>query len=133
MSYPSADRSIVGLPLQRLRAHFRRLPSELFGKLSLVALASLMLAGYSTASMPVTLVVNGRHWPWQTHQTAVHGLLREAGISLRPEDVTLPSSDVALSRGAVVQVTLARPVAIEADGRELQTVHPSAAPARHSG
>jgi len=79
-----------------------------------------MLAGYSTASMPATLVVNGRHWPWQTHQTVVNGLLREAGISLRPEDITLPSSDVALSRGAVVQVTLARPVAIQADGRGLQ-------------
>lgn len=76
--------------------------------------------GYRVTGVPVTLVVDGRSQPLRTHQTTVVGLLREADIHLQPEDLVDPPADTALVAGSLVHVRLARPVAIEADGHNLE-------------
>ncbi len=89
-------------------------------KLLVLILLGLLIVGYSVASTPITLVVNGRTYQWRTHQTTVSGLLREAVISIVPQDLVLPSPEAPLTRGTVVRVEMARPVTVEADGRELR-------------
>jgi uncharacterized protein YabE (DUF348 family) len=85
-------------------------------------LLALLLAGYSAAGAPITLIVNGQTWHWYTHQTTVQGLLREVNITLHSQDVVVPSFGAPLTGGSEVDVELARPVTVEVDGRELASL-----------
>jgi uncharacterized protein YabE (DUF348 family) len=87
----------------------------------LLPMVALLWFGYSSIAIPVTLIVNGRQLIHHTHQTNVRDVLREVGIALQPQDEVLPSLDTPLRGGGTVQVTLARPVTIEVDGRIIQT------------
>ena len=124
---PSSDtRFIRRFPHRLLQWIAGRRPSpSLLSRLLALALFVTLMAGYHLTSMPVTLVINGQPWHLRTHQTTVEGLLREADIRLHPKDLITPPPDTALTPGSVVQLHLARPVTIEADGRSrtLRTQH----------
>jgi len=89
----------------------------------LLALAALILAvgvaaGYQANLTPVTLIVDGVPRLVRTHQATVGALLLDAGVALCPEDFVEPALDASLSPGMTVRVVHARPVVIEADGRQ---------------
>ena len=86
-----------------------------------LTLGILLLLGYSSTAFPVTLIVNNQPFVHYTHQTTVRNVLREVGIALQSQDEILPPLDTPLRGGETVQVTLARPVTIEVDGRVIQT------------
>lgn len=116
----------INLPLRRVGRRLLRLAAgccssqrSTSGLLTLLAWAALIV-GYHITGVPVTLVVDEQPRTWRTHQHTFEGLLREADIRLQPEDLIDPALDSRLAAGSVVQVRLARPVTIEADGRSLE-------------
>lgn len=80
-------------------------------------LAAILVAGYHLSSAEVQVVVNGRPWSVRTHQTTVQAVLRERGITLRPQDEVSPSPDAPVLAGDTITVSLARSVKVEADGQ----------------
>ncbi|MCS7261372.1 MAG: ubiquitin-like domain-containing protein, partial [Anaerolineae bacterium] len=85
------------------------------------ALIALLWFGYIKAAIPVTLIVDGNMWLHYTHQTNIQDMLREAGITIQPQDAVTPPPDTPLRGGETVHVALAWPVTIEVDGRTIQT------------
>ncbi len=83
----------------------------------MLALASLMTAGYLSTRAEVTLVLNGLVWHLRTHQTSVEAFLNEAGLEVYPEDIVSPSLAAPIEPGGTITVQQARSVTIEADGR----------------
>lgn len=120
MGYPFADRSIGRVPLGRLADGGRRLGPSLLTRLPLLLLVGCLTIGYSLVTAPVSLSVNDQRWQWHTRQATVHGLLREAGLVLEPQDVVRPAPEASLGQAASVEVLLARPVTVEADGRQVK-------------
>jgi uncharacterized protein YabE (DUF348 family) len=87
----------------------------------LAGLAVVMLAaGYYASAVPITLTVDGLPRHMRTHQTSVEGVLREADIRLHPEDLITPPLNTPLAAGSIISIRLARPVTIEADGRNVE-------------
>jgi len=89
----------------------------LFAVTLMLALASLMTAGYLSTQTEVTLVLNGLAWHLPTHQASVEAFLNEAGIEVYPEDIVSPGLAAPIQPGSTITVQQARPVTIEADGR----------------
>jgi uncharacterized protein YabE (DUF348 family) len=83
----------------------------------MLALASLMTAGYLSTRAEVTLVLNGLVWHLRTHQTSVEAFLNEAGLEVYPEDIVSPGLTAPIEPGGTITVQQARSVTIEADGR----------------
>jgi uncharacterized protein YabE (DUF348 family) len=123
MAYLALIASTVLQPVQRFsRRSFgllvdARLSRRLLGGLLALAAWGILALGYRITGVPVTLVVDGQPQYLRTHQETVQGLLREMNVPLQPEDTVAPAGDRELAAGSVVQVRLARPVSIEADGR----------------
>jgi uncharacterized protein YabE (DUF348 family) len=97
-------------------AHWRPQPGLLAITLML-ALASLMTAGYLSTQAEVTLVLNGLVWHLRTHQASVEAFLNEAGIEVYPEDIVSPTLAASIEPGGTITVQQARLVTIEADGQ----------------
>ena len=95
-----------------------RLTGGLFTLLAVVGL----VVGYQATSVPVTLVVDGQPQHFETHQDTVAGLLREAGVRLRSEDLVAPALDSELAAGSVVQVRLARSLEIRTQHRRVADI-----------
>ncbi|TEU11992.1 MAG: DUF348 domain-containing protein [Anaerolineales bacterium] len=89
----------------------------LFAVILILALASLMTAGYLSTQIEVTLVLNGLVWHLPTHQASVEAFLNEAGIEVYPEDIVSPDLAAPIQPGGTITMQQARPVTIEADGR----------------
>jgi uncharacterized protein YabE (DUF348 family) len=83
----------------------------------MLALASMMTAGYLSTRAEVTLVLNGLVWHLRTHQTSVEAFLNEAGLEVYPEDIVSPGLDAPIEPGGTITVQQARSVTIEVDGR----------------
>ena len=83
----------------------------------ILALGSLMTAGYLSTRAEVTLVLNGLVWHLRTHQTSVEAFLNEAGIEVYPEDMVSPALAAPIEPGGTITVQQARSVTIEAHGR----------------
>jgi len=83
----------------------------------MLALGSLMTAGYLSTRAEVTLVLNGLVWHLRTHQTSVEAFLNEAGLEVYPEDMVSPGLAAPIRPGGTITVQQARSVTIEADGR----------------
>ena len=83
----------------------------------MLALGSLMTAGYLSTQAEVTLVLNGLVWHLPTHQASVEAFLNEAGIEIYPEDIVSPGLTTPIEPGGTITVQQARSVTIEADGR----------------
>jgi uncharacterized protein YabE (DUF348 family) len=61
-------------------------------------------------------VVNNQTLTLYTHQTTVRGVLNEAGITLRPEDLIEPAFDANLPDDATITIQVAIPVVLQVDG-----------------
>ncbi len=85
----------------------------------MLALGSLMTAGYLSTQTEVTLVLNGLVWHLRTHQASVGAFLNEAGIEVYPEDRVSPGLSAPIRSGDTITVQQARLVTIAADGRVL--------------
>ena len=119
VAHPSADRGSCWSACCCLRRTVSCRLFYLVPRLVILPVLGLLLVGYSAASIPITLVVNGQAWHWHTHQTSVSSLLREVGVVVQPEDLVFPSLDTALASQSIVRVEMARPIKIEVDGREI--------------
>ncbi|MFB0536688.1 MAG: ubiquitin-like domain-containing protein [Anaerolineae bacterium] len=129
------ESSSPGLPnFIRNVARWRPQPALLAITLML-ALGSLMTAGYLSTQAEVTLVLNGLVWHLRTHQTSVEAFLNETGIEVYPEDIVSPDLTAPIQPSGTITVQQARPVTIEADGRviSLRTHAASVAEILHEG
>ena len=81
----------------------------------LLAVAGLASVAFATRR-EVTLILDGDSRIVVTHGRTVAAALREAGVRLRPADVSVPSPDSPLPEGGRIEVNRARPVRIDADG-----------------
>ena len=86
---------------------------------ALLGALGLMAAGYASRLNPVTLIVDGQAHVVRTNQSTVDGVLREAGLSLFPEDRVAPALDSPVAANGSVQIARARPVTIQVDGRAI--------------
>jgi len=86
----------------------------------LLALTSAMIVGYVGTLKRVNLTVNGHLLTVWTHQKTLRGLIEEAGLQLRDEDIVIPDIDSPLSDILSVTILIARPVTIEVDGRWIE-------------
>lgn len=93
-------------------------------KISQLALAlvtlSLMSTGYLNTQTEVTLVINGHHQLFRTHQIYVEAVLKDAGLTIHLEDIVSPGLQEAIEEGQVITVRQAKPVTIEVDGRVIR-------------
>jgi uncharacterized protein YabE (DUF348 family) len=82
-------------------------------------LAALLFVGYQRTSIRVRLVADDYERDIRTHQTTVEALLREAGLTVYPEDVVEPGLSERLVSNATISVHRARPVVVEVDGQTI--------------
>jgi uncharacterized protein YabE (DUF348 family) len=85
-----------------------------------LGLAALLIVGYQRTLTSVTLVADGQERALRTHQTTVAAVLREAGVTLFPEDVVEPPLDERVFANETIAVRRARPVSIDVDGQLIQ-------------
>jgi uncharacterized protein YabE (DUF348 family) len=83
---------------------------------ALLGVFGVMAAGYAGSLRSITLVIDGQPQVMRTNQTTVAGALRDAGLSLYPEDRVQPTLDADLAGNDTIQIVRARPIAIQADG-----------------
>jgi len=94
------------------------------GQLALALVAvSLMTTGYLETQIEVTIVVNGHSERFLTHQAHVEAILKEAGLSIYPEDIISPGLEASIGEGGIITVHQAMPVTAKVDGQiiELRT------------
>ncbi|MDY7039754.1 MAG: ubiquitin-like domain-containing protein [Chloroflexota bacterium] len=97
----------------------RRNNTNLWALLTILAVGSLLTAGYLRTGTTVTVVINGLPQSVRTHQATVGDLLREIEVELHPEDIVQPALDTPLQAGQVVLVRKAQTVSIQTDGRTI--------------
>lgn len=90
------------------------------GLLSIAAMLvviGVMAIGYVATLNPILIVVDGQERVIRTNQRAVETILREAGITVAPEDLVGPDLSAALTDDqSTIIVQHARPVTVIADG-----------------
>jgi uncharacterized protein YabE (DUF348 family) len=96
-----------------------RAPGLLAAPVFLV-LAALLIVGYQRTLARVTLVADGQVRTVRTHQTTVEAVLREAGLTVYPEDRVEPELSAPLVAGEAITIHRARPVVVEVDGRTIE-------------
>ena len=89
----------------------------------ILAVLSLLTAGYFGTFTPVKITDGNRTIPLSTHQTTVGAALNEASISLNPEDIITPSLSAPLNRNDMIVIQRARLVRVNIDGQEVHLVH----------
>jgi uncharacterized protein YabE (DUF348 family) len=87
-----------------------------FGLVVAVA-AALLLAIYFNTRIPVIIQADGETRQVLTHAATVEAALREAGLTLYPEDAVQPSSQTALTPHLTISVTRAPVIEIDVDGQ----------------
>ncbi|MCX6741519.1 MAG: ubiquitin-like domain-containing protein, partial [Candidatus Parcubacteria bacterium] len=95
---------------------------KLWPLLGVIALVVALALAYRLTQRVVTLDINGVSLSYRTHQRSVSGVLRELGLTLRPEDRYQAISDADLLAGEPIRITLARSVFILHDG-SVDVVH----------
>jgi uncharacterized protein YabE (DUF348 family) len=102
--------------LVRRRIVFPASLARLFWAAMSVLVATALLGGliwgYWSTSSAVTIAVDGLPVSLRTHQATVGGLLDELGLVLAPEDLLVPTAEMALSSGLSVEVQRARPIVV---------------------
>jgi uncharacterized protein YabE (DUF348 family) len=87
---------------------------------ALLILAASLVAGYQRTLTRVKLVVDGQVQTVRTHQTTVDAVLREAGLTLYPEDRVEPALAERLAADTTITVRRARPVVVKVDGHAVE-------------
>lgn len=85
-----------------------------------LGLGALCLWGYGFSQQTVTIQVDTQTFHVRTHQRTVAGVLREAGLALRPEDAVSPPLTAPVPSHGVITIRRARPVWILIDGRGVE-------------
>lgn len=98
----------------------------------ILGVLSTLTVGYFSTLTPAQIVDGDRVIPISTHQTTVGGALREAGVALLPEDVTLPAAEAALNRNDTVVVKRALTARVLVDGQETKLIRTQARTARQA-
>jgi len=110
----------LSYPANHLSAGRAGAPAGLLRKLTdffaFSLIAVLLVFGYRSTLIPVTLVIDGQEYRLRTHQDTVAALLLDVGLSLRPEDKISPAPDMPLEPNMFVTIECARPVYIHVDG-----------------
>jgi len=78
-----------------------------------------MAAGYNLRLKTITLVVDGQARAIRSNQNTVGDVLRDAGLTLHPEDRVAPALDDRVDEIDTIEVAHARPLTILADGQAL--------------
>jgi resuscitation-promoting factor RpfB len=102
---------------QRANARFRSKLRWLAVPITL-ALFSVLTVGYLNSFTPAKIVDGKRMLAVRTLQTTVDGALREAGITLRPEDVVEPDLSTPLKRDQSITIRRARLVRLSINGEQ---------------
>jgi uncharacterized protein YabE (DUF348 family) len=79
---------------------------------------SLLTVGYLSSFTPVQIIDRGKPIEVRTRQSTVEGALRDAGVSLLPEDIVVPGIDTPISRNDVIEIQRAKLVKLNIDGQE---------------
>jgi len=85
-----------------------------------VTLTVLLIIGYQSTLTRIHLTVDGETQALRTHQTTVEAVLREAGLTLYPEDIVLPALSEQLTPGTDITVHRSRPVTVQVDGKTIE-------------
>lgn len=96
------------------------LPQSAIVFAALLGVFGVMAAGYAARLTPVTLVVDGQPRTLRTNQTRVDGVLREAGLSLHPEDKVQPAPDAELAADVAIEIVHARSILLLVESRTMQ-------------
>lgn len=88
--------------------------------LAWLGLGAFGLWGYARSQQTVTLLIDDRTYIVRTSQRTVAGVLREVGLSLRPQDAVFPPLSAELRPPATIRVRRARPVQILVEGRGVE-------------
>ncbi len=94
-------------------------PQAVIAVAALLGVLGIMAAGYAVRLNAITLVIDGQARTIRTNQTTVDGVLRDAGLTLYPEDRVRPTPDAILPANGAIDVVRARPISIRVDGRTL--------------
>ena len=92
-------------------------PQGLIALTTILVIIAVLMVGYQSTLVPVTIVIDGQQHRLRTQQDTVGALLADIGLTLHPEDRISPKDpDTPLESRMVVLVQRARPVTIVADG-----------------
>ena len=94
-------------------------PQTVISVAALIGVLGIMAAGYAGRLNSIALVIDGQPRIIRTNQTTVEGVLRDAGLTLYPEDRVRPAPDASLPSSGAIEVIHARPISIVVDGRTL--------------
>jgi uncharacterized protein YabE (DUF348 family)/3D (Asp-Asp-Asp) domain-containing protein len=98
----------------------RALPGRLRGLAALCLLAgvlALLGAGLARSRSAIWVEIDGQRTAVRTHAATAGAVLRQAGISLFPEDLVSVGLDDELAPGETIRVRRSRPVVLSVDGR----------------
>jgi uncharacterized protein YabE (DUF348 family) len=80
----------------------------------------ILWAGYLLVTQPITLVINDQPRQIRTRYQTVAAVMQEWELSLEPEDIVVPAPGTTLASGDAINIQLAQPVIISADGQTQQ-------------
>lgn len=83
---------------------------------------SVLTVGYLNTFTPAKIIDGDRVIDLRTHQTTVEGVLREAGVDIRPEDIVTPAQGAKLNWNDTIIVQRAKLVRLSIDGEETKWV-----------
>ena len=119
---PRSQRRTRVRPLPGGKQRFVLPISPLIILIILILLFGLIAFGsfYVITAQPVTVFINGTRHEVRTHQPTVASLMVELQSPLTPQDIVAPSPNTPIESGLTVNVTKARPVILEVDGKQQQ-------------
>jgi uncharacterized protein YabE (DUF348 family) len=104
-------------------------PQGLIAFVVMAAILAAMVGGYVRSLPTLRIAVDGQLREVRTNQTTVASVLRDAGVTLYPEDRVAPPLDATIEEGEAIRVDHARPVVVEVDGQTIRTRSLRSAPA----
>lgn len=96
----------------------------------ILGILSTLTVGYFSTLTPAQIVDGDRILPISTHQTRVGDVLREAGVSLLPEDTVNPGLDANLNRNDAIVIKRATTTRVVIDTQEPRLVRTQSKTAR---
>ncbi len=102
-------------PVQRFFSH------GLFAVGLIIALAGVLALGYNATVGSITLKIDGQTRVIRTNQRSIENILRDAAITILPEDLVVPDYSATLDdHQSTITVQHARSITIDVDGQTKQ-------------
>ena len=96
----------------------------------ILGILSTLTAGYFSTLTPAQIVDGARILPVNTHQTTVGAVLREAGVTLLPEDVVSPALESNLNRNDAIVIKRAITTRVVLENQEPRLIRTQSRSAR---